>query len=261
MCFGSHILKSWSRQQKTISLSSAEAELHAAVAASSEVLGILALLRDMGVQAQGEINVDSSAALGIVQRAGCGRVRHLHLQALWVQECRSTGRLSYKKVLGTANPSDVLTKHVPGDLLDTHLKTLNLEVRDGRAETAPTLASLELVRVSNGCKPKVDKQSEPEGEFVGQAKKDKEMMEVTADEDIWKRMIIRGKWADIEGDDDCNLLEQAGFDKEIGVLVSESRRPVRAVSGPHEPPGSHRLGRLRAQGEREHVRPDGRGGA
>ena len=74
------MLKSWPRQQKTISLSSAEAELHAAVAASSKAL--MSLLRDMGVESQGEIKVVSSAALGIVQRAGCGRVWHLHLQAL-----------------------------------------------------------------------------------------------------------------------------------------------------------------------------------
>ena len=110
VCLGAHVLKSWSRQQKTVSPSSAEAELHAAVAASSEALGMISLLADMGIQAHGEINVDSSAAFGIVQRAGCGRVRHLHLQALWVQECRSTGRLSYKKVLGTASPSDILSR-------------------------------------------------------------------------------------------------------------------------------------------------------
>ena len=75
ICFGAHVLKSWSRQQKTISLSSAEAELHAVVAASSGTLGMISLLSDMGIQAQGEINEDSSAALGIVQRAGIGRVR------------------------------------------------------------------------------------------------------------------------------------------------------------------------------------------
>ena len=148
ICFGTHMLKSWSRQQKTISLSSAEAELHAAVAACSETLGMISLMKDLGIEAQGEINVDSSAALGIVQRAGCGRVRHLHLQALWVQECRSTGRLSYRKVLGTANPSDVLTKYMPAELLDTHMRTLGVEHRGGRAKSAPTLSSLVLCAVS-----------------------------------------------------------------------------------------------------------------
>ena len=65
-----------------------------------------------------EMQADSSAALGISNRAGSGNMRHLRIQALWVQEVRSMGRLGYKKVLGTPKPSDVLTKHVPGDFLD-----------------------------------------------------------------------------------------------------------------------------------------------
>ena len=101
---GSHVLKTYSRQQKTVALSSAEAELHAMVAASAEALGIVALLSDMGVEAIGEVYADSSAALGIAQRQGMGKVRHIRTQALWVQEVRVTGRLAYKKVLGSRNP-------------------------------------------------------------------------------------------------------------------------------------------------------------
>ena len=146
MCFGQHMIKSWSRQQKTIALSSAEAELHAMVAASAETLGAIALCKDLGIDIEGEVYVDSSAALGIAQRAGYGKVRHIRIQSLWVQEVRSTGRLMYKKVLGTLNPSDVLTKHVPADLLTAHLKTLGVEVRGGRADSAPELSQLEVHR-------------------------------------------------------------------------------------------------------------------
>ena len=144
---GGHVINNYARQQKTIAPSSAEAELHAVVAASAETLGIVNLCRDMGFTVEGEIYVDSSAALGITQRAGLGKVRHLRVQALWVQDVRANQRLTYKKVLGTRNPSDVLTKHVPGDLLTTHLKALGLEVRGGRAESAPTLDSMEACNV------------------------------------------------------------------------------------------------------------------
>ena len=113
---GTHPIKSFSRQQKTIALSSAEAELHAMVATSAEVMGVLGLCKDVGMNMQGEILADSSAALGISSRTGMGKVRHLRIQALWVQEVRSTGRLSYKKVLGKLKPSDILTMHVPGDV-------------------------------------------------------------------------------------------------------------------------------------------------
>jgi hypothetical protein len=115
------------------------------VAASAETLAISAYARDLGFELQGEIYVDSSAALGIAQRAGIGKVRHLRTQGLWVQEARMTGRLVYRKVLGSKNPADILTKHVPGELLDRHLATLGAEVADGRAETAPELCSVESV--------------------------------------------------------------------------------------------------------------------
>ena len=56
------------------------------VAASVEALGIVSLLADMGVSAVGEVYADSSAALGIAQRQGMGKVRHIRTQALWIQD-------------------------------------------------------------------------------------------------------------------------------------------------------------------------------
>ena len=56
-----------------------------------------------------------------------------------------TGRLSYRKVLGSKNPSDVLTKHVPADLLDKHLATIKAKIVGGRAELAPELNVVESV--------------------------------------------------------------------------------------------------------------------
>ena len=144
MTVGSHVLKTDSRQQKTVALSSAEAELHAMVAASAEALGIVSLMKDMGVDAIGEVYVDSSAALGIAQRQGMGKVRHIRTQALWVQEVRATGRLLYKKVLGTRNPSNILIQHVASTLLDQHLMTVGPEFRGGRADSAPTLDEIQL---------------------------------------------------------------------------------------------------------------------
>ena len=104
VCIGEHVIKTYSRQQQVISLSSAEAELYAMVAASAETLAIIAYAKDLGTQMGGEVYVDSSAALGISQRCGIGKVRHLRTQGLWVQEARLTGRLAYRKVLGAKNP-------------------------------------------------------------------------------------------------------------------------------------------------------------
>ena len=138
-----HVLKSYSKQQRTIALSSAEAELHAMVAASAECLGVSALLKDMGKSVAGDIYSDSSAALGIAQRQGIGKLRHVRTQALWVQEVRAEGRLGYHKVLGSRNPSDAMTKYMTSVLLEQHITTVGMISRGGRAEAAPGLDSVE----------------------------------------------------------------------------------------------------------------------
>ena len=115
---------------------------------SAEGLALQAYANDLGMAFSGEVYTDSSAALGILQRTGLGKVRHLRTQGLWVQEVRSTKRLTYKKVLGTKNPADMLTKHMSAELLSRHMAVLGAELRGGRAETAPQLNSVESVVAS-----------------------------------------------------------------------------------------------------------------
>ena len=142
IAIGDHVIKSYSRQQKVVALSSAEAELYAMVVASQESLAISSYCRDLGRTMSSEVFTDSAAALGISQRAGIGKVRHLRTQGLWVQEARLSGRLQYRKVLGTKNPSDILTKHVPADLLERHIETMGMTLPGGRAERAPARSRL-----------------------------------------------------------------------------------------------------------------------
>ena len=68
------------------------------------------LLKSQDINLEGEIYVDSSAALGVVARKGAGKLRHVRVGQLWVQEKSENGELRYRKVKGTENPADVLTK-------------------------------------------------------------------------------------------------------------------------------------------------------
>lgn len=86
--------------------------------------------------------MDSIAALGIVQRTGIGRMKHIHTQALWVQEASGTGRVPYKKIKGEANPADLLTKYVCCNLINRHFEFLGLIFSDGRAATAHSLDAI-----------------------------------------------------------------------------------------------------------------------
>ena len=63
---GSHYIKSWSKNQSVIALSSAEAELYGIIKTSSETLGILSILKDWNMIYKGDIMADASAALGII---------------------------------------------------------------------------------------------------------------------------------------------------------------------------------------------------
>ena len=136
---GNHCLKTWSSTQKSITLSSGEAELVAAVKASCETIGFVQMAMEWGLETVAEIMVDSSAALGAVKRKGNGRLRHVRVGLLWVQQCQEQGELAYKKVLGTANPADLLTKHLAGPVAEKLLGYLQVGHVDGRATTSLTL--------------------------------------------------------------------------------------------------------------------------
>jgi hypothetical protein len=134
---GAHLLKHWASTQKKITLSSGEAELGAVVKSFSEILGLQSVARDLGVELRPEVHADSSAAIGICGRSGIGKVRHLAVAQLWVQDFVRSKACRLHKVLGTENPADLLTKPLPRSEIDAHLGRLGLSRATGRAETAP----------------------------------------------------------------------------------------------------------------------------
>ena len=98
---GGHFIKGWSRTQNHITLSSAEAELIALVKCSTELLGVRSMLRDFGRSSEGVVYADSSAALAIARRKGAGKMRHINVNSLWIQERQNEKDLELRKVLGT----------------------------------------------------------------------------------------------------------------------------------------------------------------
>ena len=98
---GAHALKTWSTTQQIIALSSGEAELYALTKAGSQTLGIMAMARDFGMELEGTLHTDSTAAIGMTYRVGLGKVRHVRVQYLWLQERVAHKELGLAKVLGT----------------------------------------------------------------------------------------------------------------------------------------------------------------
>ena len=117
---GRYALKGWSRTQTLVALSSGESEFYAALKASAEALGLVALLKDLGYQAKGEVWGDASAALGIINRRGLGKTRHIDTGLLWIHQTAADQWLKYLKVLGKENPADLYTKYLDAATSDTH---------------------------------------------------------------------------------------------------------------------------------------------
>ena len=133
MC-GAHCIKSWSATQKNITLSSGEAELVACVKMSAELLGIVQLMADWGSDRTARVYVDSTAAIAVTQRKGNGKLRHVKVGMLWIQEKVEDGELAVNKILGTENPADVLTKNLSGKKIEAIMERINQEARCGRAD-------------------------------------------------------------------------------------------------------------------------------
>ena len=141
---GLHAIKFWSRTQQCVSTSSAESELIALAKGVSELRGLQHRAREWALLGKGVAVADSSAALGFVARAGAGRLRHVKLAMLWLQEQSKEGcelgRVEFWKVAGVLNPADCLTKPLAREALDRYLSDMGFERRDGRAGVTPAIS-------------------------------------------------------------------------------------------------------------------------
>ena len=131
---GTHYIKSWSSTQKNITLSSGEAELVAAVKTSCGLIGVLQMAQEWGMKHEGSVWVDRSAALGMVKRQGNGKMRHVKIGQLWVQEREESGELAYHKVAGEGNPADAMTKNLAEAVLRKHCEAMGMVQMNGRAK-------------------------------------------------------------------------------------------------------------------------------
>ena len=134
---GSHTVRHWSKTQSTIALSSGEAELSGIGSGIAEALGFQSLARDMGWAFSLTVHSDATAAIGIGRRRGMGKVRHLDVTDLWIQEKVKSKSVILQKVPGEHNPADILTKYVDRGNLEKALTFMGLVKMSGRAKTAP----------------------------------------------------------------------------------------------------------------------------
>ena len=114
---GNCTLASYCRGLAMICLSSGEAEFNGGVSACSEGLFYHQLLGFLGLNTKMRVFLDSSAARGVFQRQGAGRIRHLEIKSLWVQTALRQKKFTLHAVNTHENVADVGTKALPADKL------------------------------------------------------------------------------------------------------------------------------------------------
>ena len=124
---GEAVTRSWSKDQQTVAKSSAEAELYAANYGGEQAVGMQTMLKEMGHIVSIVVHVDSSAAIGVLQRKGIGKIRHLDVADLWMQTAIRRGRLTVRKIDGSANDADLLTKPLTAHAISAIMERIGTE--------------------------------------------------------------------------------------------------------------------------------------
>ena len=134
---GEHCIKAWSSNQPVIALSSGEAEYYGIVKGASNALGICGILKDFAIDLTTSVSTDSSAAKGIANRRGLGKVRHIELSELWVQDRVARGQMTMYKITGADNSADSLTKPSTADRIAQTMTHCNQAIVPGRHKIMP----------------------------------------------------------------------------------------------------------------------------
>jgi len=100
----------FARRQGVQSTSSGEAELYGASSVVMDGRVVKHLLEWIGYKVYYTLMLDSSAAKAIIQRNGVGKVKHLDIRALWLQQEREEFNLRVEKTPGEKNVADLGTK-------------------------------------------------------------------------------------------------------------------------------------------------------
>ena len=117
---GKHALKAYTRKQKIIVRSSGGAQLYAAALGVCELKGIVSLLRDLGYEKNPVLAIDAKATEHILDRQGIGKLKHIDVAYLWIQDGVGSHRLRVRRVRSEDNVADLGTKPLSKAVIAKH---------------------------------------------------------------------------------------------------------------------------------------------
>ncbi len=124
-------MKTWSATQGPIALSSVEAEYYAMVDNTFKAMGIKSTAEEIGIFGMSGpvvLHTDSSLAKSFARRRGLGKARHIRTRCLWLQQAVADRQVLVRKVAGTRNPADILTKYLSRELAYQMAELMGLQL-------------------------------------------------------------------------------------------------------------------------------------
>ena len=110
---GGHTLKAYTRKQMVIAKSSPEAELYAAALGASAANGVPKHDARLGLCSEASVE-------HILHRQGIGKLKHIGVAYLWVQDEIRSQRLRVHSVRNEENVADLGTKPLSKTLIAKH---------------------------------------------------------------------------------------------------------------------------------------------
>ena len=157
--FGGHRLRSWPSAQSTTSLPSGEAEFYALAKGGPQALAMRSMFHDLSSDTRIRLRTDATAGKHLVSRRSLGRVRHIDVAGLWIQQPVREGDSGVLELKNNYNPSGVMTKHLGREDMDNCVQQLARKYLSGRSDLAPQLNALDESGIdimlaamhNNGC--------------------------------------------------------------------------------------------------------------
>src|SRR6187200_353775 len=111
---------SWmSRLQKSVALSTTEAEYMAIAEAAKELVWLKSFLAELGLQQDNcVLHCDNESAVHLAKNPVFqSRTKHIQMRYHFIRELITDGMVNLQKILGTENPADMFTKVVTTEKL------------------------------------------------------------------------------------------------------------------------------------------------
>ena len=105
-------------------------------------MGLKSVAKNFGETLNIELLIDASATVGICNRSGLGKLKHVEVEDLWLQGVVKEKKVKLQKIARVHNVADMMTKSLSRKEALRQLKLMGIEIGGDRPRVAPALASI-----------------------------------------------------------------------------------------------------------------------